>query len=112
MARGAKPGERRGGRQKGTPNKITRTLKETILGALKAEGGVNYLRSVARENPTVFCALLAKALPLTIADEKATEVPMVTEINFIGMEPVPFGDSEPKVLERAPINGLPDGRRR
>lgn len=27
-ARGAKPGERRGGRQKGTPNKTTATLKE------------------------------------------------------------------------------------
>jgi hypothetical protein len=103
MARGAKPGERRGGRQKGTPNKITRTLKETILGALKAEGGVNYLRSVARETPTVFCALLAKVLPLTVVDEKVAEVPMVTKINFIGMEPVPFGGGEPTALEKLPV---------
>ena len=103
MPGGSKPGERRGGRQKGTPNKITRTLKESILGALEAEGGVNYLRSVAKENPTVFCALLAKVLPLTIADEKATEVPMVTKINFIGMEPVPFGNAEPTALEKLPV---------
>ena len=103
MPRGSKPGERRGGRQKGTPNKITHSLKEAILGALDAEGGVNYLRSVARENPTVFCALLAKVLPLTVVDEQATEVPMVTEINFIGMEPVQFGNGEPKMLEKMPI---------
>lgn len=28
MPRGAKPGERRGGRQKGTPNKVTAELKQ------------------------------------------------------------------------------------
>jgi len=37
MPGGSKPGERRGGRQNGTPNKITHTLKQTILGALEAE---------------------------------------------------------------------------
>ena len=61
------------------------------------------MRSVARENPTVFCALLAKVLPLTIADENATEVPQITEINFIGMEPVPFGNAEPTALEKLPV---------
>ena len=30
MGRGAKPGERRGGRKKGTPNKITLEVKETL----------------------------------------------------------------------------------
>jgi hypothetical protein len=28
MSRGSKPGERRGGRQKGTPNKVTAPIKE------------------------------------------------------------------------------------
>ncbi len=83
--------------------KVTRTLKEAILGALEAEGGVDYLRAVARENPTVFCALLAKVLPLTVADDKSAEVPMVTRINFIGMEPVPFGNVEPKMQEKMPV---------
>jgi hypothetical protein len=36
---GSKPGERRGGRQKGTPNKVTRTLQEAILQALDEAGG-------------------------------------------------------------------------
>ena len=30
MARGAKPGERPGGRKKGTPNKLTRTVMERV----------------------------------------------------------------------------------
>lgn len=51
MARGSKPGERRGGREKGTPNKATREIKEIArqygpdaiealakLGGLKGEG--------------------------------------------------------------------------
>jgi hypothetical protein len=41
--KGAKPGERRGGRQVGTPNKVTATLKEMILAALDKKGGVEYL---------------------------------------------------------------------
>jgi hypothetical protein len=49
---GSKPGERRGGRQKGTPNKVTRTLREAILQALDEAGGeggaVAYLRSQAK----------------------------------------------------------------
>ena len=103
MPGGSKPGERRGGRRKGTPNMITRTLKQIILGALEAEGGVDYLRSVARENPTVFCALLAKLLPMTVADEKAAEVPCITKINLVPMAPKQFLDDEPKMLEKMPV---------
>jgi hypothetical protein len=43
--RGSKPGERRGGRQVGTPNKITRDLREMIIGALEDVGGRAYLTS-------------------------------------------------------------------
>jgi hypothetical protein len=38
--RGSKPGERRGGRRKGTPNKIPKVLREMILEALDGVGGV------------------------------------------------------------------------
>ncbi len=52
------------------------------------------LNSILRQSS----ALLAKLLPLTVADEKASEVPQVMTINFIGMEPVQFGDAEAKRL--------------
>jgi len=43
MSRGSKPGERRGGRKRGTPNKFTADVKAMILGALDAAGGQDYL---------------------------------------------------------------------
>jgi hypothetical protein len=70
---GSKPGERRGGRQKGTPNKVTRTLKEAILRALEEAGGeggsVAYLRSQANLSPAAFMGLVGKVLPLTIKEQ-------------------------------------------
>ena len=75
--RGSKPGERRGGRQKGTPNKTTATLKEAILRAAEAvgedkkgRGGLEgYLRSVAKEDVKAFSTLLGKVLPLQVTGE-------------------------------------------
>jgi hypothetical protein len=70
---GSKPGERRGGRQKGTPNRVTRALKESILLALDEAGGeggaVAYLRSQANLSPAAFMGLIGKILPLTIKEQ-------------------------------------------
>ena len=40
-----------GGREKGTPNKISGALREMILGALDDAGGQAYLMRQAQENP-------------------------------------------------------------
>lgn len=69
--RGSKPGERRGGRQKGTPNKINAELKDMILGALDDAGGQKYLLAQAHENPNAFLTLVGKTLPKQVnADMK------------------------------------------
>jgi hypothetical protein len=60
---GSRPGERRGGRQAGTPNKITRELREMVLVALDRAGGVDYLTRQAKANPTAFLSLVGKLLP-------------------------------------------------
>lgn len=71
---GAKPGERRGGRRKGTPNKVTSELKAalgqggadlraSILAAYESVGGTKYLEGVARKDHKTFCSLLGRALP-------------------------------------------------
>lgn len=57
------------GRPKGTPNKTTAALKEMILQALDAEGGVDYLRWASREQPASFLTLLGKVLPTQVAGE-------------------------------------------
>lgn len=61
--RGAKKGERRGGRAPGTPNKITAELKDMIRGALDDAGGREYLKRQAIAEPVAFMTLLGKILP-------------------------------------------------
>ena len=60
-----------GGRKKGTPNKISSALKETILEAAEQAGGehgtVGYLVVQAHANPTAFMSLLGR-LSMAIAD--------------------------------------------
>lgn len=65
-----------GGRQKGTPNKFTMSVKEGLEHAWQGIGGAAHLTAWARENPTEFYKLLAKLLPksldVTIKDEIST----------------------------------------
>ena len=64
MSRGSKPGERRGGRKRGTPNKLTSDVKSAIVEALERAGGVEYLTELAYSNKPAFAALLGRVLPL------------------------------------------------
>lgn len=68
MARGgSKPGERRGGRQRGTPNKTTAEVKAAIERAFEDIGGVPALVAWAEANPTLFYLhLFPKLLPLQV----------------------------------------------
>lgn len=61
--RGSKKGERRGGRAKGTPNKLTRSIKQAIEIAFETVGGPDYLAKMAVEQPAAFMTLLGKVLP-------------------------------------------------
>ena len=63
MVTGSKPGEHRGGRKKGTPNKYTMDVRLMILKALDKVGGVDYLQGQAHENPAAFMSLIGKTLP-------------------------------------------------
>jgi len=63
MATGCKTG----GRQKGTPNKMSKALKDMVLGALDDVGGQEYLARMSQEQPTAFMALLGRVLPTTLA---------------------------------------------
>jgi hypothetical protein len=68
MPRGGKrPGS---GRKKGGTNKITSDVKQAILEAFNALGGVGYLCAVAREDPKAFCALLGKLIPAKVAGDE------------------------------------------
>jgi hypothetical protein len=64
-----KKGQKRGpGRPPGTPNKVTKDLKDMILGALDESGGVDYLVGRAKDPKTAsaFLSLVGKVLPMTV----------------------------------------------
>lgn len=62
------------GRPKGCQNKVTKQLKEMILGALDEAGGQQYLVTQARENPNAFLTLVGKVLPMTLTGDKDNPV--------------------------------------
>jgi hypothetical protein len=62
----AKGKPKTGGRKKGVPNKITASVREAITHAFNTVGGETYLVRVARKHPAVFCAVLAKLIPLQV----------------------------------------------
>lgn len=66
--RGAKPGERRGGRPKGGLNKLTRTLKDMILTSLSMAGGEHYLLEQAMKQPGAYLSLIGRVLPLQVRE--------------------------------------------
>ena len=91
--RGSKPGERRGGRAKGSQNKTTRELKEAILQAAEqvgeeggGEGGlVGYLRRVAKEDVKAFSGLLGQ-----VSGMNGGPIEMVTRVELVDAD----GDGE------------------
>jgi hypothetical protein len=62
------PGERPIGRAKGTPNKITLSVREAVERAFDKLGGASYLEHVGRTDPRTFCALLSKLLPTKLSN--------------------------------------------
>jgi hypothetical protein len=72
-------GKKTGGRQKGTPNKITANLKDAVLNAFSQVGGENYLVKVAQDNPQVFCGLLGKVLPTQVTGDGGGPVRLIVE---------------------------------
>ena len=80
MPRGSKPGERRGGRAKGTPNKLTASLKDMILQALAGAGGIAYLQEQASKNPNAFLALVGRVLPLQVQGDKDNPLAVETRV--------------------------------
>jgi len=54
------------GRPPGHPNKVTKELRDMVLGALEASGGEAYLQKQADANPGPFLALVGKCLPKDI----------------------------------------------
>lgn len=87
------------GRKKGVPNKITKSVRESIEAAFQKIGGPEYLIEQARENPQAFMSLLGRLIPSGSALNVAVGVSVE-------------GEREPfeKILSRAIVidGGFPD----
>jgi hypothetical protein len=65
--RGSKPGERRGGRQRGSQNKVTKAAKEAIQEAFTRLGDVDGLVKWAKLNQKEFYTIIwPKIIPLQV----------------------------------------------
>lgn len=73
-------GQKTGGRQKGTPNKVTGNVREMVLRALDKAGGEEYLLAQARDNPNAFMALVGKVLPTQITGPN--DGPIKSEVSY------------------------------
>lgn len=68
------------GRKKGSPNKITKTVKEALEQAFEEVGGVEWLKNLAITEPKAFAVLLAKLIP---SDINLSQSPVFKLINAV-----------------------------
>ena len=71
-----------GGRVKGTPNKLTASVKTMILGALNEIGGAQYLVEQGRANPSAFLSLVGRVLPMQVDGRVELDV----DVNVLARE--------------------------
>lgn len=57
-------GKKTGGRQKGTPNKLTKSAREAFAAAFDGVGGAPALTRWAKANKTEFFKLYARLIPV------------------------------------------------
>lgn len=67
-------GRKTGGRARGTPNKVTKSVKDALLTAFRQVGGQRAFTKWARENPAVFYGLMAKLLPAELSVSAEVEI--------------------------------------
>ena len=70
----------KGGRPKGSVNKVTKDLRNMIHVALDKAGGADYLLEQAKKNPNAFLTLVGKTLPKDVVVSGDDENPVITEI--------------------------------
>ena len=62
-------GKKTGGRKKGTPNKVQRTVRESLVSVYERLGGDDAMLSWAAENPEEFYRHWIKMLPTEVKQD-------------------------------------------
>ncbi len=84
-------GRKTGGRQKGTPNKMTATARDAIATAASELGGSDRLVEWARESPenerAFWVQIYPKLVPVQNELSGPDGAPLVTEIRLVDLTP-------------------------
>ena len=70
-------GYKTGGRQAGTPNKVTTAFKDAVRIVYEDIGGHSAFAGWARENPTEFYRIAARLIPTEIATHGDTGITVI-----------------------------------
>lgn len=65
-----------GGRQPGSPNKVSKSAREAFTLAFEAIGGADALGKWARDNRTAFYQLYGRLIPVDVSGEGGEAVPV------------------------------------
>lgn len=102
MGRGSKPGERRGGRKKGTPNKLTQSVKQAFEVAFrdaqldpKSPSNLTVFRD---QYPREFIAAASKLIPAEIKGNLGVTVTPNVNLIIRGMSGEAVGTVETEPL--------------
>lgn len=68
-----------------------------VVRALHDEGGIDYLRWIARKQPAAFVSLVNKILPTTLASDPSAPFKGSLEVRFVA--PAPGLQAEPLAIE-------------
>ena len=83
------PRPAKAGRKKGTPNKLTKGLKDAIISALERAGGEDWLLALAKSDRRAFAALIARVLPTEIAGAGGKRVDREHTVTVRYVDPPP-----------------------
>lgn len=90
-------------RPKGSPNKVPSLVKDMIVQALQEEGGVAWLRTLARDEPVAFATLVGKVLPLQITGANGKD--LVFNV-YTGLPPTGNDDEDAAGATPVPVLGV------
>lgn len=94
--------ERKSGRKRGTPNKITTAFKDAVRTVYEEIGGNTAFAAWAKENPTDFYKIASRLIPTEIASRENSGITII--VNRMGYETIQ--DEVPVITNYSDVHQL------
>lgn len=76
-------GNKTGGRQQGTPNKVTANVKDNIIAVFNKLGGTSAMAEWAQDNQTQFYNMYSKLIPFKIEGDSDNPLTIITKVELV-----------------------------